>query len=212
MNNLKHIIFDFGNVLLDIDINLTVKALKELQLQEFNPLDIHPNNSGVFLKLETGHATTQDLFDYFRSLTTQNPSDKDLLEAWCKLLLPYNYDRFQMVIDLRKAGYKCYILSNTNKPHHDYFEELFDSENPFNATLKELFDDVFYSDEMGMRKPNADIYQRVQLEIGNPEPNSILFVDDNLPNLLEPKKLGWNTLHLNAEMNVIDEISKITTL
>lgn len=208
MNTIKHIIFDFGNVLLDIDISLTVEALKKLNLKEFDPKDIHPNNCGVFLEMEVGKATQDDLFAYFRSLTTQNPTDAELLDAWCKLLLDYDYRRFEMVTTLRKAGYHCHILSNTNKPHHDYFEELFNKENPFNKDLKHLFDKVFYSDEMGLRKPDRAIYETVQQQLGDPDPSTILFIDDNLPNLSEPKNLGWNTIHLTSQMNLEDELRK----
>ena len=208
MNTLKHIIFDYGNVLLDIDLSLTMEALKKLNLQEFNPKDIYPDNRGIFLELELGKVTQDDLFAYLRSLSTQNPTDNELLDAWCKLLLPYDYSRFEMVAKLRKAGYSCHILSNTNKPHHDFFEPLFNRENPFNKDLKQMFDKVFYSDEMGLRKPDRPIYEMVQQELGNPEPGSILFIDDNLPNLTEPTNLGWNTIHLTAQMNLEDELRK----
>ena len=48
------------------------------------------------------------------------------------------------------------------------------------------------------------------MDIGNPDPKSVIFTDDNLPNLEQPQKIGWNTLHLTADMDIIQEMRKIT--
>lgn len=54
------------------------------------------------------------------------------------------------------------------------------------------FDYVYLSFELGMRKPNNDIYEYVlnNLKI---EPKNILFIDDDLNNILAAKTYGWNT-------------------
>lgn len=199
MTNLpKNIVFDFGGVLLDIDLSLTINAFSELGLQLPDPTAIHPNNSGPFLALEKGLISTNDFLDTLQSYSTTEPkpSHEKLLQAWNALLLPYQWHYFELLDTLRERGHKIYLLSNTNQPHHIFFEERFARENPSGRTFGSYFDIVFYSDELKMRKPDREIYAYVEKEIGS---NDILFIDDNAPNLVEPQKMGWQTLHKNPK-------------
>ena len=54
------------------------------------------------------------------------------------------------------------------------------------------FDYVYLSFEIGLKKPNKDIYKYVlnNLKI---EPKEILFIDDDTNNILAAKECGWNT-------------------
>lgn len=54
------------------------------------------------------------------------------------------------------------------------------------------FDYVYLSFELGMIKPNKEIFEYVlnDLQI---EPHNILFIDDNHNNILMAKECGWNT-------------------
>lgn len=54
------------------------------------------------------------------------------------------------------------------------------------------FDKVYLSFEIGMRKPNKEIYEYVQndLEIN---PQDILFIDDDEDNIMVAQACGWNT-------------------
>lgn len=54
------------------------------------------------------------------------------------------------------------------------------------------FDYVFLSFEMGLRKPNDEIYLKVQ-DRPNVEPKNILLIDDTKENIETAKRIGWNT-------------------
>lgn len=206
---MKHIIFDFGNVLLDIDINKTVEAFKNLGITKLNPLHIHPQNTGIFLAFETGDIEPQDFFTKINEMAEKPLTEEQITVAWNELLLPYDFKRFEMVTELRKSGYKCHLLSNTNIVHHISFEKIFDETNPWNKTFKEMFDSVYYSDQMQLRKPNREIYQQVQNDLAC-EGADILFIDDNAPNLVEPQALGWQTYHLTKPETIIEAMKKLT--
>lgn len=198
--NIETIIFDFGNVLLDINIELTTSKFRELGLLSFAPKDIHPNNKGVFIDIEIGAITPDQFYDNLRAGTTVETSE--IAAAWNALLLPYDYRRFEMVLELRKT-YKVCLLSNTNKAHHDYFENVFNEENTLGITFKELFDFTLYSDELKCRKPDAEIYEKAA-QIAQINPHTTLFIDDNEPNLWEPQKMGWKTHLLKKDETILD--------
>lgn len=205
LKNIHTIIFDFGNVLLDIDLNLTMNALHELGIIDINPQNIHPQNSGIFLQSEVGAISTDTFLETLRqqSTLTPKPSKEQVLAAWNALLLPYDYKRFEMVEELRK-NYTVILLSNTNKPHHDFFEQRFADDNHFaGKTFRECFDTVYYSDEIRLRKPDVAIYRTIQ-NLKNLNPGRTLFIDDTAENLIEPRKLGWSTYHLQKPETVLD--------
>ena len=54
------------------------------------------------------------------------------------------------------------------------------------------FDKVYLSFEIGMRKPNKEIYEYVQNDLGI-NSHDILFIDDDKDNIMSAQKLGWNT-------------------
>lgn len=200
----KTIIFDFGNVLLNIDLSLTIEAFQKLGIDKLNAEDIHPNNVGVFHAMEVGHASEQDFIDEMKRLCSkpEKISDQQILEAWNALLLPLDKRVYDLLDALRK-NYKVILLSNTNKPHHDFFEAKLNRENPTGRTFKSYFDHVFYSDELQLRKPEPEIYQAVQ-RITGLEASTTLFIDDNAPNLVEPHAMGWQVYNLVKPEVVFD--------
>lgn len=195
VHGIKTLVFDFGNVLLDIDTNLTLAAFQRLGIPPIEEREIHPNNSGIFLAMEVGEAFADEFVADMRR-RAQNPKvdHAKILAAWNALLLPFEWSRFELIRELKK-NYRVALLSNTNEPHHRYFEALFNEQNPWGIRFDELFDRIFYSDQMKLRKPNREIYVRVQEEL-DAAPETLWFVDDNAPNLVAPKALGWNTHHL----------------
>ncbi len=97
---------------------------------------------------------------------------------------------------------QIFLLSNTNQIHVNYII------NDILATYsKNIFDDIFniqfYSQEIGMRKPDKNIYEFVQERINIP-PSSIYFFDDKNENLKIPNEMNWNTFLVNQDIaNII---------
>lgn len=194
-NKIENIIFDFGNVLLDIDINLSVRAFEHLGLTDMNHQDIHPHNAGIFLDLELGNITNQEFIEKLKGYATGiKPSDIELYYAWNMLLLPYDFKRFELLNELKK-NYNIYLLSNTNLPHREYFIQKFNAENPENRNFESYFKQCFYSDAMHLRKPDPEIYIETLKQAGI-KADTTLFIDDNEHNLVGARKVGLSTYHL----------------
>lgn len=203
---IRNIIFDFGGVLLDIDIRLTIDAFRELGLTGMKSDEIHPQNAGIFLQLELGEITEEQ---FIRTLQGYVPAGKpvptrgQVLDAWNALLLPYDWRRFELLDRLRESGYKVFLLSNTNLPHRQYFIDRFNRKNPAGRTFESYFDRCFYSDIMHLRKPEPEIYLTALREAGI-QARETLFIDDNKPNTDAAQKLGIHTFHLASPATVFD--------
>lgn len=91
----------------------------------------------------------------------------------------------------RRAGIRTGLISNS------WGTRRYDR-----SQLKELFDGVVISGEVGMRKPAPEMYELGAKRIGV-EPEACVFVDD-LPFNLEPAaRLGMATVHhLNAQHTI----------
>lgn len=70
----------------------------------------------------------------------------------------------------------------------------------------EYLDDVLISAEIHKVKPNADFYEHI-LHKFNINSNELLFLDDNIENIECANKLGINTIKVNKNTNLFDEVS-----
>ena len=195
--DVENIIFDFGGVVADINVQRAVDNMVALGLTGFDPADIHPENTGIFLELELGAISNDDFFgalqEYAPSGTTP-PSKERICDAWNSLISDFDMRRFEL-LDKVRGGYKVFLLSNTNLPHREHFIKKFNRDAPVGRDFESYFDGCYYSDAMRMRKPDPEIYREVvrreRLDAGR-----TLFVDDNSPNLTGAREAGLLTYHM----------------
>ena len=202
--NVENIIFDFGGVITDIDVTITVNAFKKLGLTGFRVEDIHPDNTGIFLQLELGEISDDDFFmamQRYAAPGTVPPCTADIRDAWNALILNFDLRRFELLDKLRQ-NYRVYLLSNTNLPHREYFINKFARESSVGRTFESYFDRCFYSDAMNMRKPDPEIYREVLRELNLPSEKT-LFVDDNAPNLVGAREVGLHTYHMTKDRSIL---------
>lgn len=195
--DIENIIFDFGGVILDIDINKSVDAFQELGITGFTARDIHPDTKSFFCDLEKGTISTSQFFEIILKNypTEKNVSQKDLYEAWAALLLPYKKENIDLLKNLKAKKYNIYLLSNTNYPHRIRFLNNFTRQ--FGYDMESLFEKCYYSDDLGMRKPDENIYMHV-INDAKLDPKKTIFIDDNFINLTSAQQCGLKTYHLKA--------------
>jgi putative hydrolase of the HAD superfamily len=98
--------------------------------------------------------------------------------------------------------YRLFLLSNTDSIHIERFQHR--AGISFYRDFYQCFEKVYFSYELGMRKPDADIFEFVIKE-HNLLLKNTLFVDDNLQNIESAEKLGLQVWHLQkGEEDVID--------
>lgn len=100
-----------------------------------------------------------------------------------------------------------YEVSLKEKCHIGIFSNLtvFEKERLNKQVNLSQYDYVFLSFEMGLEKPNIEIYNKVQSQVPF-EPKDILFIDDNKNNIETALKVGWNVLQATGlELNTIKQ-------
>jgi FMN phosphatase YigB (HAD superfamily) len=90
-----------------------------------------------------------------------------------------------------KARYRTFLLSNTNGIHVKCFSESLSKTHGIDS-LDSLFERVYYSHQMRMRKPDPEIYEFVLRE-NNLAASETLFLDDNEKNIAGARAVGIET-------------------
>jgi len=127
------------------------------------------------------------------------------VESWNSMLLDFPEYRFRFIKKLaEEKNYKLILLSNTNENHIEYIKK----QVPFFEKFKDCFDAFYLSQEMGMRKPDPEIFEFV-LEENNLKAEDCLFIDDTSENTKTADILGFHTW--NIEPTREDVIDLFTT-
>jgi putative hydrolase of the HAD superfamily len=197
---IQHVIFDLGGVIVNIDPQLTARAFSDLSgTDPVDIIELH-NSANFFSAYETGRISDEQFRNEIRRFLKKEIPDEQIDQAWGALLLDVPPEKVQMLAQARNH-YNTYLLSNTNHIHRLKFCRTF--RDLTGRELDEYFKKVYYSYEMGKRKPDEDIFMQV-LEENQLVPAETLLVDDSIPNIETARKLGLKTLHVERNQRKID--------
>ena len=186
----KNIIFDLGNVLVKLNPEGCIGAFKAIGMGEL--VDSNPQSEGMKLmsKLGVGMITTEEFCEAARKLTETDVTNEEIIAAANKMLVEIPDEKKERLLQLKKAGYRLFLLSNTIDVHWDYcVEHLFSYQN---YGVEDYFEHCFLSQRMHLAKPNARIYEEV-IRQANIHPDETLFIDDLKENCEAAEKLGIHT-------------------
>lgn len=197
MKPINTIVFDLGGVLIELDVPRCIRNFRRLMGDENvrNVLGIDSEGEGV---VAVSAATRQLMHDYeFGNISTDQfmralvdncypgTTVEDVREAWMSMVGELPQHRLDYIAQLRRAGYRTILLSNSNDQH---WEPIFEQYH-----LDRYFDRIFASHQLHMAKPNRDIYEHVVREAQIDSAHTI-YVDDLEKNRAAGEKYaGWQT-------------------
>lgn len=203
MQNIQTLIFDLGGVIINLKTELD--WFQQDMLPHFdNDQLLRLYQQYFFRDFEKGKINPTDFIQQLKQIAIdKNISEEEIIKYWCGILLDIPPHRITFLHKL-KQKYQLQLLSNTNHIHMDfirtYMHQTFGTD-----VLAENFDFCYYSQEVGCRKPDKEIYELVQRQ-QNLTPNEILFFDDKAENLTAPQKLGWQTFQVPFNSLLISEV------
>jgi len=192
-SDIKNIIFDFGGVILNIDHELTEEAFRKLGINDFDKLYSKAIQSNLFDDLEKGTISADNFIKEIKKII--NVSESDIVNAWNAILLDIPKERIEILKKV-KNNYRTFLLSNTNIIHYEKY--VADLEKVFgHKDFSPLFEKSYFSYQVGMRKPNKEIFEYVLLQNGL-KPEETLFIDDSIQHIHGAEKTGIKTYFLKA--------------
>lgn len=190
----KAVVFDFGNVIINIDVEKTVLAFSELTFKSPTRIKQLFADAEVFKKYETGFYSDDEFRDVIRQILSYPLNDQEIDQAWNALLLDVPKKRLDFLESL-KMKYPIYLLSNTNNIHIEQCKNYFRTKFGI-ANFETIFNETFLSYKMGLWKPDYKIYDAVINKIGL-KPQEVLFLDDNQDNIDAASDLGIQCIKIN---------------
>jgi len=207
MREIKNIIFDLGGVLLDIDYKLTEEAFIELGCRRFEELYSQAQQTSLFDDFEKGSISEMVFFYKLRNLTELDVSFRQMKEAWNAMLIGFPEKNYALLKSL-KGKYRIFLLSNTNESHIEKFEKLIEKVCPV-PEFESLFEKIYYSNEINLKKPYAACFLKILLE-NNLTADETVFIDDSIQHVKGAAKTGINAHLLDkgkTTENLLKELS-----
>lgn len=185
---IKNIIFDFGDIFINLDKQATYRELKKLGVPH-----ISDEMTIIARQYEKGIISTQEFTNFFSSQLGVSVSE--VIVAWNSILLNFPRERFLFLKELYESKkYRLFLLSNTNELHMSWIQQNWG----FNKYMefKNCFEKFYLSHEIKLRKPNKEIYE-FALKENNLIAEETLFIDDLEENTAAASALGvhvWNLI------------------
>lgn len=198
---IKNLLIDQGGVIVDLDRDRCIAALKALGMDDPDSLIGLYEQAGPFQALESGAIDTRRfneiMLPYFPAGVTAEQID----DAFSSFIVGIPRRRLEALRELRKR-FRLYILSNTNPI---MFEGVLAREFAQEGlTVDDYFDGVTVSYKAGACKPDRRIFDYTVERFGI-VPGESLFLDDGAGNIAAAEALGFHGL-LIPEGQEFDEV------
>lgn len=193
----KNIIFDLGGVILNIDYQRTIQAFEKLGLSDFAGRYSQAVQSGLFDQYERGEISSAQFRNEIRSAFDSRISDSQIDDAWNSMLLDLPISRLSLLEEISRS-HRIVLLSNTNEMHVQSFSNELTNRGLLQR-FSETFEKSYYSFEIGMRKPEARIFEYVLSQHGFLAQET-LFIDDSIQHIEGAKAIGINSYHLRVDL------------
>lgn len=203
MIQIRNIIFDLGGVLLNIDYHATIDAFKALGVQNFEGFFTQAAQSHLFDRLDTGQISPEAFRQELRDISGIAMSDADIDQAWNAMLLDLPQQRIPLLEDAR-MHYRTFLLSNTNAIHYPAYTQYLKDAHGYES-LALLFEKHYLSHDIGMRKPDVEVFEWV-LQQNGLLASETLFIDDTLQHVQGARKAGLWAYWLDLQNEVISNI------
>ena len=192
LQGIKNIIFDLGGVIYAVDYHKTIGAFEALGIEDFESVYAKAGQSDLFDDLEVGKISKAAFCDKIIQLAGTQMGKDEITNAWNAMLLDFMPDALESLKRLN-GRYRIFLLSNTNEIH---IQEI--ANRVGDAAFKDfcaLFEKVYLSHEMGLRKPHPELFTHIvkEQELNSTE---TLFIDDSIQHVQGALKAGLKAHHL----------------
>ncbi len=196
MQQIKNIIFDLGSVLLDIDVDRTLRSFDNIGVSGKKLEEIYKEPENFFLLIEKGAIDSDAFRNAFRNLSDNHLTDQQINDAWSAMVVGFPEEKVELLKCLANR-YDLYLLSNTNEIHEPVYTRQF-RETSGGISFEDIFTRIYYSHVVKLSKPNPAIFEYMINDSGIVLEES-LFIDDLQRNVEAAISTGLPSHHFRVE-------------
>ena len=194
-------IFDLGNVIVDIDFNRVLGTWSDLARIPLATLKQHFTMGEAFHQHERGEISDEAFAEAMCHEMHMPLSYEQFAHGWQAVFVALRPEVIEIMRKLREQGHRVVVLSNTNRLHTEFWPDEY-------PQIRAVADRIYLSQDMGMRKPEARIYQRVLQEEGVSAEDAVFF-DDNADNIAGANRLGITSILVTGRKTIPDYFAKL---
>jgi epoxide hydrolase-like predicted phosphatase len=197
---IRAVVTDIGSVLELVEADHVSTALGEWERRLGLPAEgLHHTMGDVWSRGALGTITQDEMDRAFRDRLRVSQSDLDAFWAdfWVEYLGTLNKELLDYYTALGVAGYRLGVLSNSFLGAREREQAAYGFED--------LFEDLVYSHEVGLEKPDPRIYALTCHRLGLPA-SAVLFVDDVPENIDAARAAGMRAVRFTDTASAIAEI------
>ncbi|MFA5005001.1 MAG: HAD family phosphatase [Candidatus Omnitrophota bacterium] len=196
---IKVFLFDLGNVLVDFNHRIALERISAFCDKSPADLEKFFFESSVTGAFERGEVAPEEFFRLVKEALGLRLGYDSFVSIWNEVFSLNTKNRavYHIVNSLRQK-YRTALLSNTNILHYKYLKENF----PVFGVLHEQF----LSFEMGLVKPQEQIYEKVIAALGV-LPENIFYTDDRKELVACAGKMGLKGFVFTSAEQLIKDIS-----
>lgn len=193
---IKNIILDMGNVLLDFNPDF---SLDNLCKSEEAKVIIRKELFGgeEWVKGDLGIIKNEERFELVKKRIPEkyHAELEKCVNEWDICMKPLEGAK-DFCIYLKENGYRLFLLSNACNKFYDYFPKQFDMT---------LFDGIVVSSDIHIIKPDAKIYNYL-LEKFSLKAKECLFIDDRADNVEGAKTVGMHGFQFKNDYEAVKKL------
>ena len=191
---LKNIVFDLGNVLVKFDSNELIYSFFNERQEEVKSFYF----DSLWDEYDQGLYSVEEMIEKgVKQFPELELNIKELMYHWTEFVIPLK-DNVAYIKDLKRFGYKVYILSNIPEDDTKYLRSL---------GVFDTIDGGVFSYEYKKIKPDPEIFH-ILLEKYNLKASECLFLDDRKDTVVAARNLGFETIEVKDSSKVIDLIKE----
>lgn len=188
-NRVKAIIFDLGQVLIDLIPLNCMDYFTRLGATDIDKKLADKDFIRFLNDFELGNLSVKEFCAQMNSFLPLPVEENLIADAWNSFLGEIPSYKLDAILELKKK-YKVYLLSNTSALHWEYARDIYFTGYK-GHTLDDFFDHAYTSYELHLLKPDKAIYQAVLNEEGL-QPEEVFFLDDRADNCQAAREMGIN--------------------
>ena len=197
---IENYIFDIGNVLTDGDDDMLLKELvQDEKIAEEMIAKYNVFNSEEWKRLDAGLMEKDEAKKIFKEkLGIKYAKYVDIIfDNWYKKM-GKNETNIKLAKDLKKMGYKIFILSNAQTEVRNFLTDIFG---------EDFFNGIVISQEEKQMKPGKEIFETL-INRYNIVPEKSLFIDDSSQNVKTAQEIGFNVIQYTKNDEQVKDIIK----